>query len=371
MKDPIKFHKDQNKKIDEIFGKIAKFFSSSNSGDDLTARVSKTGTPIPLSSSEKENLQKQRQLSYLANIEKYKASTLLNPDTCGKEPVQSEKKGKGTTKQKKTFYTKPRVQMTPDGGIMIDKDKIIKNYSELYIENTVNGVGMGIFRKINVRDFVCYDLNEDIYGISWLLDPYSSYVAEKISGKLQANKTNQSVSFDGDWISGKFHGKIAGYQALNRLKAPTSKKEITERFLKLQDLIKETKNNFDSKLGLEDFGEMNKNIKNSSNQKLKNLFPDIVKIKNYLLNFQTNKGMGKSTYITSNEIYRIKSQIDNNEDSDEIISDIQDLFKNFKIIDSKINNFWEEYKKVISDVKNDSESGKLPKSKKIKLENRS
>jgi hypothetical protein len=223
---------------------------------------------------------------------------------------------------------------------------------------------MGVFRKINVRDFVCYDLNEDIYGISWLLDPYSSYVAEKISGKLQANKTNQSVNFDGDWISGKFHGKIAGYQALNRLKASPSKKDITDKFLKLQDLIKETKNNFDLKLSLEDFGKINNIVKNSNNEKLKNLFPDILKIKNYLLNFQINKGIGSSSYITSNEIYRIKSQIDNNEDLDEINSDIQELFKNFKIINSKINNFWEEYKKVISGLEKEPKIEKLPKFRK-------
>lgn len=361
MKDPINSHKDQNQKMDEIFGKIAKFFSSSSDNDDMTARISKTGQPIPLSSSEKKQLQKQRDLSYLANIEKYKAGTLLNPDTCGKDYVQPEKKGKGAIKQKKAFYQKPRVQMIPNGGIMIDQDKIIKNYSELYIENTVNGVGMGVFRKINVRDFVCYDLNDDLYGISWLLDPYSSYVAEKISGKLQANKTNQSVSFDGDWISGKFYGRIAGSQALNRLKSSPSKTEVTDKFFKLQDLIKETKNNFDLKLSLEDFGKMNKIVKESNNEKLKNLFTDIIKIKNYLLNFQISKGIGRSTYVTSNEIYKIKSQIDNNEDPNEVMTNIQELFKNFKIINSKINNFWEEYKNVVSGLEKEPEKEKLPK----------
>ena len=364
MKDPINSHRDHDKRMDEIFGKIAKFFSSSNDGNDYQARVSRTGKPINLSSSEKKQIQTQRDLSYQANIEKYKAGYLLNPDTCGKYYVPVQKKDKQNSKQKKTSYRKPRIQIIPNGGIMIDQDKIIKNYSELYIENTVNGVGMGAYRKINVRDFVCYDLEEDVYGISWLLDSSASYVAEKISGKLQANKSRQSINFDGNWITGKFQGKISGSQALNRLKPLPSKSEISDKFLKLQDLIKETKNNFDLKLSLEDFNQMNRIVRESENEKLKNLFTDILKIKNYLLNFQVNRGMGSSSYVTSNEIYRIKSQIDNNENVDEIMSDIQELTKEFKIINSKINNFWEAYKNAISGNKNEPEKEKLPKFKK-------
>jgi len=109
---------------------------------------------------------------------------------------------------------------------------------------------------------------------------------------------------------------------------------------------------------------MNRIVRESENEKLKNLFTDILKIKNYLLNFQVNRGMGSSSYITSNEIYRIKSQIDNNENVDEIMSDIQELTKEFKIINSKINNFWEAYKNAISGNKNEPEKEKLPKFKK-------
>ena len=328
MKNPIHTHKKHQNEIDEIFGKISKFFSSSK----------------PLSDSEKA-----KQLLYKTNIEKQK-ERMLDPSTCGSnniystgsiEPESKDKKGKKPQTPKNG-----RVRLLPTGEIMIDGDKIIKDYSELYIENTVRGTGMGNFRKLIVRDLVCYDLDKDMYGIAWLLSSDASYVAEKVSGKLLANKFNQSVNFQGDWQSGKFYGKFAGSKALNRIKPSLSKNDILNKFKNLQDLIKQTKINFDSKFKFENFNELENRIKKSDNQKLINFLPEFFRIKRYLSTIDLKQGMGGSSYIKSDEIYKIKSKIDQNEDSDEIISDIEDLYKYFKIIDSKINNFYDELKNL-------------------------
>jgi hypothetical protein len=88
---------------------------------------------------------------------------------------------------------------------------------------------------------------------------------------------------------------------------------------------------------------------NSNNQKLIKFLPELNKIKQYLSKtIVLKQGVGVSSYIKSDEIYRIKSKIDQNKDSDEIISDIEDLYKYFKIFDSKINTFHDHLVKLYS-----------------------
>ena len=338
MKDPVKVHSDQEQKINEIFGKIAQFFSPSKSKQE-----------------------KLRDIEFSSKVEKYKSAKLLNPDTCDKEGTYvdlSDKKDKKDTRSKKILPKKTvRINLLPSGEIVIDGDKIIKDYSELYIENTVRGVGMGSFRKLNVRDLVCYNLNEDTYGIAWLLNPDASYIANKISGKLFANKFNQSVTFDGNWQTGKFYGRISGSQALNRLKSPNI--DLNNKFNQLKDLIIKTKNNFDNKFKFEDFKQINQKIKESNNEKLKSLFSEILKFKTYLSNIEI-KGMGTSSYLDSDEMKDIKSRIDKKENSDEIILDIDDLMKRFRTMDSKTEKFWDEYKNLLSGGSISPKKGKKP-----------
>jgi hypothetical protein len=340
MKNPLETHKNHQNRIDEIFGKIAKFFSSSNKNDGLTGSYKKKGKTslINLSNKDKEEFAKNADAELQLKIQNYR-NKMLDSSTCGSETEDNKGKKPQTPKS-------GRVSLLPTGEIMIDGDKIIKDYSELYIENTVRGSGMGSFRKIIIRDLVCYDLSKDTYGIAWLLNSDTAYVAEKISGKLLANKFNQSVNFQGDWQSGPFYGKFAGSKALNRIKPSLSKNEILNKFKSLQDLIKQTKSNFDSKFKFENFDELENRIKKSDNKKLINFIPEFFRIKKYLSTIDLKQGMGGSSYIKSDEIYKIKSKIDQNEDSDEIVSDIEDLYKYFKIIDSKINNFYGELKSL-------------------------
>lgn len=341
MKNPLKTHKDHQNRIDEIFGKISNFFSSLKSS---------------------AGVESDRDILYKANLVKGQLK-LLDPSTCStnvsfydpKETNYFEKqKNKGKNKQNYKPSKLPksgRIKLLPNNGIMIDDDKIILNYADLYIENLVRESGMGTFRKLNVRDLVCYDLSRDIYGIAWLLDYNASYNAEKISGKLLANKFNQSVVFQGDWESGKFYGKPEGSKALNKLlnrnkKSLLTKDEVLKKFEKLQNLVKQTKINFDSKFKFENFSELEKRVKDSNNQELIKFLPELNRVKKYLSTIESNQGMGGTVYIKSDEVYKIKSRIDQNDDLDDISSDIDDLFKYFKIIDSKINNFYENLKKL-------------------------
>lgn len=327
MKNPLKTHKEHQNQIDEIFGKISKFFSKSK----------------PASSTDELS-----RLEYLKNIEKYK-SRMMDPSTCDKGiEVDTEDKGKNKKNTKIVLPRTGRVQLKSSGEISIDDDKIIADYSELYIENAVRGIGMGSFRKINVRDLVCYDLSKDTYGIAWLLDENSSYIATKISGKLKLNKFNQSVNFDGIWNYGKFYGKFEGSKALNKLKPPVSKDKLLNKFKDLQNLIMQTKSNYDSKFKIQNFDELKKKVYESNDEKLINLFPEILKIKKYLSTFDLKKGIGDTTYIKSDEIYKIKSRIDQSQDIEDIFSDIDDLYKYFKIIDSKINTFHDRLVKLYS-----------------------
>jgi len=106
------------------------------------------------------------------------------------------------------------------------------------------------------------------------------------------------------------------------------------------------KNNFDSKFKFENFDELENRIKKSDNKKLINFIPELYRIKKYLSTIELKQGMGGSSYIKSDEIYKIKSKIDQNGDLDDILSEIDDLFKYFKMIDSKINNFYDELKSL-------------------------
>jgi len=301
MKNPIHTHKKHQNRIDEIFGKISKFFSSSKPVTDVE--------------------QKSRN-EYLAKVQKAEIE-LLNPLSC-------DSSGR-----------KPNVKLTSDREIKIDNDKFIKNYSEIYFENLVNGTGMRTFRKINIKDLICYDLDEDIYGIAWLLDYNASYTANKISGKLLAFKPNQSVNFSGSWGKGKFYGKFEGEEALTIIKSPVNKDQLLKNFSDLQEFIKKTKKNFDIKFQFEDFNQLKRKVDKSDDPKLIKIFPEIVNIKKYLSTFDLRQGFGGSTYLSSTEIYKIKSKIDQNENLQAINSEVSSLIKNFKQINSKIDTFYE------------------------------
>jgi hypothetical protein len=343
MKNPINTHKNHQNRIDEIFGKIAKFFSSSNKNDGLTGSYKKKGTTslINLSNKDKEEFAKKADAELQLKIQNEK-NKLLDPSFCDPNYVEKSTKEKNNKKPVK----KGRISYLSGGGISINGDKNIIDYSDVYIENTIRGEGMGSFRKMGVKDFVCYDINRDLYGIGWLFHDGASYDAKKISGKLYANRFNQPLNFDGEWYTGKFYGKFAGSKALNRIKPSLSKNEILNKFKSLQELIKQTKINFDSKFKFENFDELENRIKKSDNKKLINFIPELYRIKKYLSTIELKQGMGGSSYIKSDEIYKIKSKIDQNGDLDDISSEIDDLFKYFKMIDSKINNFYDELKSL-------------------------
>jgi hypothetical protein len=261
-----------------------------------------------------------------------------------------------------------RGEVVKAGGICIDNDKIINDFSELYIENTINGKGNGSFRKINLRDFVCYDLNSDIYGIAWLMDPDATYIANKISGKLYANKINQSVNFSGSWETGKFNGRNIGSRLILPGSQP-SQKDVQKKFEYIQNLIKSIKIDFDQKFKEENNQELIGRTKSSDNDKLKDLLPDFLKIQKYLSNIIILQSMGgSSSYIKSPEIYRIKEMIQNKEDSDDIMDEINALIKEFKIIQSKIDKFYTEYQKLpISNQSGPNTGGSGKKAKKTKF----
>ena len=141
MKNPLETHKNHQNRINEIFGKISKFFSSLAPESD-------------------------RDIMYKANLVKGQIK-LLDPNTCDRKSFISEPEEERDNKNKKNQKKKlkkpvksARIGLLPSGGIIIDSNKIINNYSELFIENLVRGTGMGSFRKLNVRDLVCYDLNK-------------------------------------------------------------------------------------------------------------------------------------------------------------------------------------------------------------------
>lgn len=346
MKDPISTHNNHGDKINEIFGKIAKFFSPFKKDDGMTAKITKTGTPIPLSRKEKEDIIARRNLEYQRNIEKYRESRLVDPSFCdpGYTPKETKGKKSGKSSPKKSF----KISVLPSGGIMIDKDKIIKDFSELYVENTVRGQGMGSFRKITVRDFVCYHKTDDLFGISWLFDDNASYEAQKISGKLSANKFNQSVNFSGEWFTGKFYGRIIGSRIILPNTSP-SKSDLSKKYENLKNLISQTSKDFIDKFGNLSNSEIENKVNSSDDNELKNSLDDFFKIKKYLTsNFSVKQGMGTSTYVQSNELSRIKSMIDQNLDEDDTLVEIEDLYKNFKMISSKINKFYNKFEKLSS-----------------------
>lgn len=368
MKNPIDIHKQHSEKINEIFGKIARFFSPKKTTPDhyITKIGNKeTSIPIKLSSSEKKKFEKNAEVEYLAKIEKARQQNLdPNSDFGGK---CSNPKG---------VYHK--VRLLPSGGVSIDGYKNIEDFKELFIENVSRGKGMGTFRKISVRDFVCYDVDNDPYGIAWLFERDASYDAEKITGKLFYNKYNQSVNFTGQWYDGKFYGRIAGSKFVNAGKG-ASKNIIQKKYNSIKNLILQTINNFESKFGIINNQEIkNKIIKFEKNKNLdknqqklletlKNSFPEFIKIRRYLETVPKKQGVGTSSYVKSPELYAIKSMIDNNEDNDVIQVKIDQLQKDFKIIDSKINKFYTTYNQIQSiNTPSQPSSGTTP-AKKIKI----
>jgi len=348
MKDPISIHNNHQERIDEIFGKIARFFSKPSVQDSgLRGRYRKKGEDIPvnISSSEAEKFYKQADTEFALKAKAYK-DKLLDPSFC--DPAYIEKTSKGKKNKVKTIQKERRISYLPNGGIIINGHNEIHDFSELYIENTIQGEGVGSFRKILVKDFVCYNDEVDLYGIAWLFNKNASYEANKISGKLYANKYNQSVNFDGEWYYGDFHGKMIGKKII----LPTSKsssKSALDELKKLEKLIDEVKNNYNYNFGDLELDEIKNKVYSSDNQKIKNLYPDFAKISKYI------------TSQLSNEIARLKSMIDQNKDQDQINDEIEVLFKKFKLIDYKITNFWNEYKNL-----NPPKSQSKP-SKKIKV----
>lgn len=314
MKNPISTHKKHRQKFDEIFGKIAKFFSSGNK--DSESKVNKTN-----------DANSAARKSYLDNIERYRAGKPLIKK--GTEKIDVENPEKTTEKnQKKEVPSDTEKDFTisvlSPFGISINGNDI-QDFSNLFVENIGNGQGMGSFRRILHKDFMNYDIKKDIYGISWLFSPNASYDAESISGKLLANKLNQSINFTGNWMTGKFYGKMAG----TNISLPSSKpdkKSILDKFENLQNLIKKTIHKFED-LDVENFSD------------------EMLKIKNYLDTMQ-QIGFGGKKYVSSNELKRIKSMIDQNFDENEIMDEMKELFSYFKSIESKIDGFSKQIKKT-------------------------
>lgn len=269
MKDPVKILNEHQKEMDEIFGKIAKFFSSSKKPAGVTQtqwsgkftnpwyRTSHKMPYVPTG----EDIEKQTQ-DYQSKIDAYRLQS-TNPAGC----VNND-----GTKPKDTA----NIRRNSDGGITIDNDKVIADFSELYIEKTVRGQGSGAFRNITARDFVCYDLEEDLYGIAWLLSEGARYYAEKISGKLYANKFNQPVFFKGNWVRGNFFGTGP------KLILPSmsgKKKSIDKEFNSLKNLIITVKDNFDSNIDKINVEDLKSRIKAIAQQK---------KIRNWNMNTKMN-----------------------------------------------------------------------------------
>ena len=176
MKDSISKHDNHQERIDEIFGKIARFFSSSNKNDGLTGSYKKKGKTslINLSDKDKEEFARRADIDFQLKVQNQK-NKLLDPSFCDPAYVEKSTKSKKNKKPEK----KGRISYLFGGGISINGDKNIIDYSDVYIENTIRGEGMGSFRKIGVKDFVCYDINRDLYGIGWIFHDAASYDAKK------------------------------------------------------------------------------------------------------------------------------------------------------------------------------------------------
>jgi len=330
MKDPISIHNNHQERIDEIFGKIARFFSSTptqSSGIKGTYRKKGEEIPVGISSKEAEKFHQKADTEFAIKAKAYK-DKMLDPSFC--DPAYTEKLSKGKKSKIQNNQKERRISYLPDGGIIINGQNEIHDFSELFIENTIRGEGNGSFRKMLVKDFVCYNDVVDLYGIAWLFNKNASYEANKISGKLYANKYNQSVNFNGEWYYGDFYGRMIGKKIILP-SSKTSSKPIVDELNKLEKLIDEVKNNFNYNFGDLEIDEIKNKVYSSDNQKIKNLYPEFAKIYKYI------------TSSISNEIPRLKSMIDQNKDQDQIKDEIDDLYKKFKQIDYKINNFWNEY----------------------------
>lgn len=336
MKNVIQIHNQHGEKINEIFGKIARFFSGSDKPQLVNSlsyylenkdlyfdKDGKISSKLPI------NIQKH--IQYLTNLENYR-DTKLNK--C------KDEKGNSVS-------PKIKIEVRPN-YIKIDNSKIIEDYSELYIENLVRGRGMNTFRKIQITDLRCYDLEEDLYGIAWLLDPDSTYFAEKISGKLYADKYNQTVNFWGDWQRGKFYGNLQGKN--KSIPKNINKSNLLSQYDLLNKLISQTKNNFQSKFGNTNFDELTSVINNSSNEKVKKFYPEFLKIKKYLDTINVKKGMGTGSsnisYVKSDELSKLKSKIDQNVDLEETLDELKEFYNYINKINAKIDTFYNSLKSI-------------------------
>lgn len=337
MKNVLQIHQEHGKKINEIFGKIGRFFSGSDRPqlvDDLRFYTSKENekTYFDKDGKIKSDLpfDIQKHITYLQNIESYRKKISNCTDEDGNTiPVK-----------KNVIFNKTHLK--------IDDNKIIEDYSELLIENLVRGVGNNTFRKIQVKDLKCYDSDEDLYGIAWLLDRDTIYFADKISGKLYANKYNQSVNFWGDWQRGKFYGKFMDDKTSTSIN--TNKKDLLSKYNILSNLILKTKNNYHSKFGDTNFEELTRVIQNSSNEKVKKFYPEFLKIKKYLSTISSKQGMGTGSgnvsYVKSDEMLKLKSKIDQNINPEQTLEELQEFINYIGKINAKIDTFYDSLKSI-------------------------
>lgn len=171
-KDPVQIVENHNKKIEEIFGKISKFFKN-NSGNITTSTYQQTISNI-------ESMQDSDEFCKLYGTS---SGQIANTNVSG----QWDQK-----------------------HIKIGNNKEIEDFSNIKLEYVdKHGKGLNKFYSARFADFKCYDLRRDLYGIAWLFDPNTRYKALSVSGNLKANFTgNQPVDFNGFWYKGDFYGKF-------------------------------------------------------------------------------------------------------------------------------------------------------------------
>ena len=169
-KDPVQINENHNKKIDEIFGKISKFFKN-NSKNSQTPEY-------------------QEMISRMDSIEDSDELCKYHSATVTGQIANTNVSGNRYQKRLK-----------------IDDNKEIIDFSKLkfeYVDHSGNGRNQ--FYPARYADFKCYDIEKDVFGIAWLFDPSAKYKALSIGGNLKANIRNQSVDFNGIWSNGDFYG---------------------------------------------------------------------------------------------------------------------------------------------------------------------
>lgn len=173
MKDPVEIHEKHGERLNEIFGKIRKFFSKP-SADPKT---------------------------FLDAMRRYQ-ETDASDENC------------------KDLDTGKKLNKVASGRAGSSEVKIgintIKNIKGLRFELIgANNKGTGKFNNALVDDFRCYDVIKDPYGIAWLFARNAEFIAEYISGDLKYLGNNtaqrpQSVNFVGEWTKGTFYGTFMG-----------------------------------------------------------------------------------------------------------------------------------------------------------------